>query len=89
MAIQVRYTGKVSGDLSFGGEFVVVCDYCGKIIDRKAPGNVEFPVGSAGECKEIFLLHKECSMLFRQANELTNGKRLLWRNLKEVQIETI
>jgi hypothetical protein len=88
MAIEVRYTGEVEGNFSFGGDFVVICDHCGKIVDQETPGNIEFPVGERGDFKKVYFLHKECSQLFRETRGLVGDDRMVWCDLKAVTIET-
>ena len=89
MPIAFRYSNQVRSDLSFGGDFIVLCDFCRKEIDAQAPGNSEMPVGRDGEVKPVFFLHKECSISFGAAREKETGKidSLLWSDLVSVKVE--
>jgi hypothetical protein len=89
MPIAIRYSNEARSDLSVGGDFVVLCDQCGKEIDAEAPGNTEMPPGSDGEVKPVVFLHKCCSIPFNDALEKKTGKiaPLLWAELVSLKIE--
>lgn len=79
MSIRVVITGRQE-NCTCGKEvrFFVACDLCGREIDAKSPGNVEF------DCKdgsEVVFLHKECSLLYRRQKEMDG-----WCQLEGVDV---
>jgi len=62
MPLAIRYDGKAK-NLSIGGDYIVLCDHCGKEIDHEHPGNVE---SEKRDQAPLYFLHNEkCSRQFR------------------------
>jgi hypothetical protein len=70
------------------GDYIAICDVCGREIDHERPGNVENPQGPGGAVVPVFFVHKECSSALKEQNEKQGKPRLLWRDLESIRILT-
>lgn len=60
MPIRIHNTGARSA-------IRIVCDHCGKVIEKASEGNVEWDISASSEWSEVFFIHKRCSASFESA----------------------